>query len=87
MYWNNMGKWARATGHKLEALTYERNSMLAEPSMNFNQSPEQYRTASLRELWKDINGSEDGFEAWMTKTASAYSHTDPKAHRLLPNRP
>ena len=70
MYWNNMGKWARAAGHKLEVLTYERNSMLADPDTNLNPSMEQYRTSSLRELWKEVNGSEDGFEAWMTKTGS-----------------
>lgn len=78
MYWTNMGKWARAAGHKLEALTYERNSMLADPNTSLNPSAEQYRTSSLRELWKDINGSEDGFEAWMTKTGSASPHADPK---------
>jgi thiol-disulfide isomerase/thioredoxin len=74
MYWTNMGKWARAAGRKLEALTYERNSMLADPNTNLNPSMEQYRTSSLRDLWKEINGNEDGFEAWMTKTGSADAH-------------
>jgi thiol-disulfide isomerase/thioredoxin len=70
MYWTNMGKWARAAGHKLEELTYERNAMLADPNPSMNPFIEQYRTSSLRDLWKAINGSEDGFEAWMTKTGS-----------------
>jgi len=87
MYWNNMAKWARAAGHKLEALTYERNSMLADPNTSLNPSAEQYRTSSLRELWKDINGSEDGFEAWMTKTGSAYPHADPKGTAPAPKSP
>jgi thiol-disulfide isomerase/thioredoxin len=78
LYWNNMARWARAAGRKLEALTYERNSMLADPNTSMNPSAEQYRTSSLRELWKDINGSEDGFEAWMTKTGSDYPRADPK---------
>jgi thiol-disulfide isomerase/thioredoxin len=78
MYWNNMAKWARATGHRLEALTYERNSMLADPNTSLNPSMEQYRVSSLRDLWKEINGSEDGFEAWMKETGSAYPHADPK---------
>ena len=28
MYWTNMGKWARAAGRKLEALTYDRKDVL-----------------------------------------------------------
>ena len=51
-YWSNMGKWARAAGHKLEALTYERNSMLAQPSTDFNQSAEQYRTSRCASFGK-----------------------------------
>jgi thiol-disulfide isomerase/thioredoxin len=83
-YWNNMSKWARAVGHKLEALTYERNSMLADPYPNANPTMEQYRTSSLRELWKEINGSEDGFEAWMTTTASANPYPGPKGTTPAP---
>jgi thiol-disulfide isomerase/thioredoxin len=67
-----MGRLARVDGHKDETLTYERNAMLAEgvmrPAMN-PQSMETYRTNSLRDLWKDIHGSAEGFDAWMTKTA------------------
>src|ERR1035437_6357847 len=87
MYWNNMAKWARAAGHKLEALTYERNSMLADPNTSMNPSAEQYRTSSLRELWKEINGSEDGFEAWMTKTGSASTNAGPKSTAPAPKSP
>jgi thiol-disulfide isomerase/thioredoxin len=87
MYWTNMAKWARAVGHKLEALTYERNIMLTDPSTNSNPSMEQYRTSSLRELWKEINGSEDGFEAWMAETGSAYPHPDPKGTPPAPKSP
>jgi thiol-disulfide isomerase/thioredoxin len=47
--------------------------MLADLNIGQNPSMEQYRTSFLRELWKEINGSEDGFEAWMTNTASAHS--------------
>jgi thiol-disulfide isomerase/thioredoxin len=78
MYWTNLGRLARLEGHKLETLTYERNAMLADPNTTLNrpmQSMEQYRTSSLRELWKEINGSEDGFEAWLTKTGSASTHS------------
>lgn len=82
-----MAKWARAVGHKLEALTYERNIMLTDPSTNSNPSMEQYRTSSLRELWKEINGSEDGFEAWMAETGSAYPHPDPKGTPPAPKSP
>lgn len=87
LYWDNMSKWARAVGHKLEALTYERNSMLANPNTSSNTSMDQYRTSSLRELWKEINGSEDGFEAWMTKTGSAYPRADPKGTPPAPKSP
>lgn len=73
-YWNNMARVARTSGRKLEALTYERNGMLADPNLSTNPSMEQYRTSSLRDLWKDINGSEDGFDAWMTKTGATASH-------------
>ena len=78
-YWSNMSKWARVVGHKLEALTYDRNSMLADPNTNLNPSAQQYRTSSLREQWKEINGSEDGFETWMTTTASASPYPYPKS--------
>ena len=84
MYWSNMSKWARAVGHKLEALTYDRNSMLSDPYITLNPSMEQYRTSSLRELWKEINGSEDGFEAWMTMTASANPYPGPKGTPAAP---
>jgi thiol-disulfide isomerase/thioredoxin len=84
MYWNNMARWARAVGHKLEALTYERNSMLADPNLAANPSMETYRTSSLRELWKEINDSEDGFEAWMTETGSAHPRADPKGTAPAP---
>ena len=87
LYWNNMAKWARATGHRSEALTYERNSMLADPNMSLNPSMEQYRTSSLRELWKEVKGSEDGFEAWMKETASGYPHADPKGAASAPKSP
>jgi thiol-disulfide isomerase/thioredoxin len=87
MYWNNMAKWARAAGRKLEALTYERNSMLADPNISLNPSMEQYRMSSLRDLWKDINGSEDGFEAWLKETASSNPHADPKGSAAAPKSP
>jgi thiol-disulfide isomerase/thioredoxin len=85
MYWTNMGRLARLEGHKLETLTYERNAMLTDPNTNSNrpmQSMEQYRTSSLRELWKEINGSEDGFEAWMTKTGAASPHSATAAPKV-----
>ncbi|MBZ5617842.1 MAG: TlpA family protein disulfide reductase [Acidobacteriia bacterium] len=84
MYWNNMARWARAEGHRLEALTYERNAMLADPNTRMNASMEQYRTSSLRELWKEINGSEEGFEAWMAKTGAASPHPVPAAAPKAP---
>jgi thiol-disulfide isomerase/thioredoxin/tetratricopeptide (TPR) repeat protein len=87
IYWTNMGKWARAVGHKLEALTYDRNSMLADPNFSSNPAMEQYRTSSLRDLWKEINGSLDGFEAWMTKTGADYPRADPKGASPAPKSP
>jgi thiol-disulfide isomerase/thioredoxin len=75
LYWTNMGKWARATDHKLEALLYERNGILADP---YRFPPgEQFRTSSLRALWKEINGSEDGFDLWMAKDAATAAPKTP----------
>jgi thiol-disulfide isomerase/thioredoxin len=58
--------------------------MLADPNLAANPSMETYRTSSLRELWKEINDSEDGFEAWMTETGSAHPRADPKGTAPAP---
>jgi len=83
VYWSNMAKWARAVGHKEEALTYERNGMLATPPSD-PASAETYRTDSLRALWKDVHGSEDGFEAWMKQTAAESPYPALEAARTAP---
>jgi thiol-disulfide isomerase/thioredoxin len=82
-YWNNMGRLARLEARKPDALVYERNAMLADPNTNMMQTMEQYRTTSLRDLWNDIHGNTDGFDAWMTKTAAADPHPAKAAPKPL----
>lgn len=69
MYWTNMAKLAGVERRDLDALTYDRNSMWSE--MDSNPAVEQYRTSALREGWKELKGSESGFEAWVAKPGSS----------------
>jgi thiol-disulfide isomerase/thioredoxin len=67
-YWNNMSRLARLEGRKLDALEADRNAYFASPSNN------EYMKNSLRDQWKVLKGTEEGFDAWATKPADTEPH-------------
>jgi thiol-disulfide isomerase/thioredoxin len=76
-YWTNMAKLARADGNKNDALSFGRNALLANPFSR--ASAESYETASLRELWRDVKGTNDGFDTWLGKPESSAASSRPAA--------
>ena len=63
-YWNNVARLANIEGRKLDALEAERNGFFTIP----NSGPRwESLKSALRERWKAVKGTEEGFEAWATK--------------------
>jgi thiol-disulfide isomerase/thioredoxin len=79
LYWNNMARLAHLEGRKLDALEADRNTYFANPS--YNSSNSDYLKTALREQWKAVKGTEEGFEAWATKPGEA---APPPAPRPAP---
>ena len=75
-YWNNMAKLARVEGRKLDALEADRNAYFA--NSTFNPTGVEYMKTALREQWKAVKGTEDGFEAWATKPGETAPPPEPK---------
>ena len=75
-YWNNMAKLARVEGRKLDALEAERNGYFA--NSTFNPANVEYMKTALREQWKAVKGTEEGFEAWVTKPGETAPAPAPK---------
>jgi thiol-disulfide isomerase/thioredoxin len=75
LYWTNMVKLAKADGNKTDALTSGRSALLANPFSR--ASAENYETASLRELWRDVKGTNDGFDSWLGKPESSGASSRP----------
>jgi thiol-disulfide isomerase/thioredoxin len=65
-YWSNMSTLALAEGNKLDYLTYERNAILAD-STHSPAPPQQDLIDNLRNSWKEVKGSDEGFESWFGK--------------------
>jgi thiol-disulfide isomerase/thioredoxin len=64
LYWNTMAKVAHAEGRKLDELVYQRKADAATP---FDQ-PEatlQRRTEQQRAIWKNLGGTDEGFDAFL----------------------
>jgi thiol-disulfide isomerase/thioredoxin len=60
-----MAKLARVEDRKMDALEAGRNAYFANSA--FNPAGAEYAKGTLREQWKAVKGTEDGFEAWATK--------------------
>ncbi len=82
MYWNNVSQLARIEGHKLEALVAQRNAFRANPSSN--PQADEYQKTSLREAWKELNGGDAGFEAWMAEARPNVTPAAPPAPKTPP---
>ena len=76
LYWNNLARLARIDGRKQDALEADRNAYFANP---FASSNGEYMRSALREQWKSVNGTEEGFEAWATKPGSTAPPAAPPA--------
>src|ERR1039458_2418687 len=76
LYWNNMARLARLEGRKLDALEADRNAFFA--SSTFNSPNAEYMKTALRQQWKDVKGTEEGFEAWATKPGETALPAAPK---------
>ena len=64
-YWSSMARLARFEGRKLDALEADRNAFF--DSSTYNPSNREYLKTALRDEWKAVKGTEEGFEAWATK--------------------
>jgi thiol-disulfide isomerase/thioredoxin len=65
-YWDYLSKVARAQEHKIDALAFERMSITANPFPGM----EEVRLRSLRDHWKELGGTDAGFDAWMKAAGS-----------------
>ena len=70
-YWGAMSAIARADGNKEALLEDERHRVLSNPFSN--PTSENYEMKSLQSLWKEVKGTDDGFEAWLGKPVPAVS--------------
>jgi thiol-disulfide isomerase/thioredoxin len=75
-YWNNTAKLARIEGRKMDALEADRNAYFA--NSTFNPGNLEYMKTALREQWKAVKGTEDGFDAWATKPGETTPPPTPK---------
>lgn len=63
-YWTSMARLAHAEGHKLDELAFQRNADVTAPFT----SPEnvvQSRTQQQRAVWKNLGGTDEGFDAFL----------------------
>jgi thiol-disulfide isomerase/thioredoxin len=63
LYWNNMSRLAQVEGNKPAYLEYERSAVLANSTYN-PPPPQQDLIDNLRKAWKEVKGSDAGFDAW-----------------------
>jgi thiol-disulfide isomerase/thioredoxin len=63
-YWSAMVKLAHAEGRKLDELVFQRNADAVAP-FNASESVLQRRTGQQRAIWKDLGGSDEGFDAFL----------------------
>jgi thiol-disulfide isomerase/thioredoxin len=75
LYWTNMVKLAKADGNKTDALASGRSALLANPFSR--ASAENYEITALRELWRDVKGTNDGFDSWLGKPESSGASSRP----------
>jgi thiol-disulfide isomerase/thioredoxin len=63
-YWDAMAKLAQAESHNLDALAYLRNADFLMPAASADG--QSYYSNQARIIWKDLGGSDEAFDAWMT---------------------
>jgi len=84
-YWATMARLARAENRKLDALTYDRNAFFA--TSYSDPDSERYQRNSLLAEWKELKGTEDGFETFMTKPGSSTSAPKPAKSTIATVQP
>lgn len=70
-YWDSMARLATAENHKLDALVFGRRSDMVSQAMTLmNAEMQQYRDRVARETWKQLGGTDEGFEVWLALPGS-----------------
>ena len=67
-YWRSRSVVAQAQHKPDEYLSAERQGLRANP---WNQTPQPWQVSQLRDSWKQIKGSEEGFDDWLGPMATA----------------
>jgi cytochrome c biogenesis protein CcmG/thiol:disulfide interchange protein DsbE len=86
--WKVKGKWAEVNGHKLDAMFMYRAAIDSRPK-GFQMPPGDVDEVkeSYARLWKELGGSDEGRQAWLTGVANAQVAGDArweKASKDLP---
>ena len=74
-YWDSMARLARGQGHKPDALVYQAKAIAAFDSPD---SQERQMT-SLRTAWKDLGGTDEGFDLWVSASGTLPKTAPPPA--------
>jgi hypothetical protein len=69
LYWDDMARLAHAEGHRLDEMVYQRNSGLVSPSSS-TMNGEPHGVYLARQIWRDLGGTDEGFQAWTQSSAS-----------------
>lgn len=65
-YWYRMGDLAQLEGHRTDAMTYYQNALLARANPPASGLKDDL-AEKARALWTDIGGSNEGWQAWLTR--------------------
>jgi hypothetical protein len=89
-YWGRMGDLAQLEARKIDAMTFYQNALLARPAPPPSTTKDEL-AEKARALWKDIGGSNEGWQAWFSRrellgsaTAAAAGVTFTKMEKPLP---
>ncbi len=70
--WKIKAKWAELNGHKLDALLMYRASLDARvPGFKIRRKESDQSKEGYDRLWKELGGTDDGRQAWLTAVAGA----------------
>lgn len=70
IYWQTKAEIARAEEHKLDALMFQKNAYLTNAFPNISGAAD-FRLTAVKTAWKELNGTDEGFDAFMYPAGSA----------------
>jgi thiol-disulfide isomerase/thioredoxin len=68
-YWDRMAKLAHAEGRRLDEMAYLRSAGLASSFQSMFMGEPRWMP-KVRQIWIDLGGTEDGFQAWLHPPAT-----------------